>query len=100
MIKLSIVLCMRWMRSVWAEHQYVFAIHHDTDNVHLHMTVNRVHPDSYNAVYPDRDYFKLDYAMRELELRYGWTHDNGPYSVIDKRDRLKLPGQRLNPNFR
>jgi hypothetical protein len=45
-------------------HQYVFAIHHDTDNVHLHMTVNRVHPDSYNAVYPDRDYFKLDYAMR------------------------------------
>ncbi|WP_338322545.1 TraI/MobA(P) family conjugative relaxase [Pseudomonas savastanoi] len=64
------------------DHQYVFAIHHDTDNVHLHMTVNRVHPDSFNAVYPDRDYFRLDYAMRELELRYGLQHDNGPNVVV------------------
>ncbi|WP_331851961.1 TraI/MobA(P) family conjugative relaxase [Pseudomonas cerasi] len=65
------------------DHQYVFAIHHDTDCVHLHMTVNRVHPDSFNAVYPDRDYFKLDYAMRELELRFGWRHVNGPNKVVE-----------------
>ncbi len=82
-----------------AEHQYVFAIHHDTDNVHLHMTVNRVHPDSYNAVYPDRDYFKLDYAMRELELRYGWTHDNGPYSVIDKKGSPEIAWSAPKPKF-
>lgn len=68
-------------------HQYVFAIHHDTDNVHLHMTVNRVHPESFTAVYPDRDYFKLDYAMRELELRYGFKHDNGPNVVVHKNGK-------------
>ncbi|QCY09394.1 relaxase (plasmid) [Pseudomonas sp. MPC6] len=69
------------------DHQYVFAIHHDTDNVHLHMTVNRVHPESFNAVYPDRDYFRLDYAMRELELRYGWQHDNGPNTVVQENGK-------------
>lgn len=69
------------------DHQYVFAIHQDTDNVHLHMTVNRVHPDSFNAVYPDRDYFRLDYAMRELELRYGWQHDNGPNTVVQENGK-------------
>lgn len=63
-------------------HQHLFAIHRDTDNVHLHMTVNRVHPDSFLAVYPDRDYFKLDYAMRELEIKYGWKHDDGPFRVV------------------
>lgn len=81
------------------DHQYVFAIHHDTDNVHLHMTVNRVHPESYNAVYPDRDYFKLDYAMRELELRYGWTHDNGPYSVSEKNGTQEIGWSAPKPKF-
>ncbi len=68
-------------------HQHLFAIHRDTDNVHLHMTVNRVHPDSFLAVYPDRDYFKLDYAMRELEIRYGWKHDDGPFRVLQNGDQ-------------
>lgn len=62
-------------------HQYVFAIHRDTDNAHLHMAVNRVNPDTLKAVYPDRDFYKLDRAMRELELRFGFTHDNGPFAV-------------------
>jgi hypothetical protein len=66
------------------DHQYVFAIHRDTDNVHLHIAVNRVHPDTLKAVYPDRDFFKLDRAMRELELRFGWRHDKGPYAVYER----------------
>lgn len=43
--------------------------------------VNRVNPETYKAVYPDRDYFKLDKTMREMELRQGWSHDKGPYAV-------------------
>lgn len=67
-----------------AGHQYVFAIHRDTRNVHLHIAANRVNPASFRAVHPDRDYFKLDRAMRELELRYGWRHDSGPYAVFER----------------
>lgn len=67
-----------------AGHQYVFAIHRDTNNVHTHLAINRVHPVSFKAVYPSRDFYKLDRAMRELELRFGWQHDKGPFAVHDR----------------
>jgi len=76
------------LRAVGMEgHQYVFAVHRDTAHAHLHIAVNRVHPDTFAAVYPDRDYFKLDRAMRELELLHGWRHDKGPYAVFERNGR-------------
>jgi hypothetical protein len=66
------------------EHQYLAAVHRDTDNVHGHFMVNRVNPETYRAVYPDRDYYKLDKVMREVELAQGWSHDNGVYAVHDR----------------
>ncbi|MET3132799.1 hypothetical protein AAKU55_003079 [Oxalobacteraceae bacterium GrIS 1.11] len=65
-------------------HQYVFGVHRDTRYVHLHIAVNRVHPATFKATYPDRDFYKLDRAMRELELRFGWRHDKGPYTVFER----------------
>ncbi|AOJ87569.1 hypothetical protein WS87_13255 [Burkholderia sp. MSMB0856] len=65
-------------------HQYVFAVHRDTDNVHLHVVANRVSLDSGRAVHPGLGYLKLDRCMRELELRQGWQHDRGPYAVVDR----------------
>ncbi|KMM24101.1 hypothetical protein L540_08220 [Bordetella pseudohinzii] len=67
-----------------ADHQYLSAIHRDTDNTHVHIAVNRVHPETYRAVYPKQDFFVLDRAMRELELEYGWSHDPGPYAVVER----------------
>lgn len=81
-----------------SEHQYVFAIHRDTDNVHLHIAVNRVNPDSFVAVYPDRDYFKLDHAMRELELRFGWSHDKGPCGVFERNGKTVIDWSSKDPN--
>jgi hypothetical protein len=65
-------------------HQYVMAIHGDTANVHLHVAVNRVHPETYRAVSPFRDYIKLDRAMREIELEQGWAHDRGPTVATER----------------
>jgi len=80
-----------------ADHQYVFAVHRDTDNTHLHIAVNRVNPDTFTAVYPDRDYFKLDRAMRELELKYGWQHDNGPYAVFERNGHVVVDWASKDP---
>nr|WP_089341916.1 TraI/MobA(P) family conjugative relaxase [Burkholderia singularis] len=80
-----------------ADHQYVFAVHRDTDNTHLHIAVNRVNPDTFAAVYPERDYFKLDRAMRELELRYGWQHDNGPYAVFERNGHAVIDWASKDP---
>jgi len=62
-------------------HQFVYVIHRDTENVHVHIAVNRIHPETYKAVFPKQDYFKLHKAMRELELKYGFTRDNGLYKI-------------------
>lgn len=70
-----------------SEHQYLSAVHRDTDNVHGHFMVNRVHPETYKAVYPDRDYYKLDKVMREVELAQGWSHDKGVYSVHERNGK-------------
>jgi hypothetical protein len=69
-------------------HQHVYAIHRDTENVHMHIAVSRINPVSYKAVYPSRDFYKLDRAMRELELRFGWRHDKGPYAVFERDGRV------------
>lgn len=69
-------------------HQYLFAVHRDTDNAHLHMMVNRVHHETGKAVYPDRDFYKLDYAMRELEIAQGWQPDKGPNVTVERNGNI------------
>ena len=38
------------------EHQVVYAAHQDTENVHLHMVINRVHPDTVRVIKPNRGF--------------------------------------------
>ena len=78
-----------------SEHQYLAAVHRDTDNIHGHFMVNRIHPETYRAVYPDRDYYKLDKVMREVELAQGWSHDKGVYSIHERNGKRLLIGQRI-----
>lgn len=66
------------------QHQFVLAIHRDTDNSHVHVCTNRIHPETFKAQSISHDYFKLDKAMRELELKYGWLTDNGPFSIQEQ----------------
>lgn len=82
--------CREAMKAIGMQgHQFIAAVHRDTDNHHVHLMVNRVNPETYKAVYPDRDYYKLDRTMREIELNQGWKHDNGPFSVHE-RDGKKV----------
>lgn len=64
------------------DHQYIIAIHANTDNLHAHIEVNRVHPKTFRAFDPYRDYLTLHRAAREVEIRYGWHHDNGAFQVV------------------
>lgn len=82
-------------------HQYVYAIHRDTENAHVHMMINRVHPDTAKAVYPQNDFYKLDHCMRQVELAQGWAHDKGPYCVKDGaivRAEREVDNQPSRPN--
>ena len=69
----------------FADHQAAWATHRDTDNDHVHLVINRVHPEKLIAVQPPfkKDYFTLDRCMRELELEFGYARANGPYITLD-----------------
>lgn len=69
------------------EHQYVAAIHTDTNNIHCHIAVNRVHPVTYDTADDSFTRLKLQRACRELELKYDWTPTNGCY-VVDENKQI------------
>ena len=58
----------------------------ETGNDHLHVAVNRVHPETYRAAHLSKSYYALDRVMREIEMRQRWERDNGPYDVGYRED--------------
>jgi hypothetical protein len=60
-------------------HQYVTAIHQDTDNTHCHVAVNRVNPVTYKAANLWNDADALQKGCRFLERKYGFVQDNGSW---------------------
>ena len=43
----------------YAEHQRISVIHHDTDNVHIHVAINKIHPTTFALHNPGCDYETL-----------------------------------------
>ncbi len=85
--------CRYIMRELgFAEHQAAWAIHRNTDNDHVHLVINRVHPEKHIAISPPfkRDYFILDRCMRELEIEFGYGRANGPYITLDSAAGPKI----------
>ena len=60
-----------------AEHQRHCGVHINTENVHMHVAYNLIHPEKLTRVEPWRDYVARDKLCRELEKEYGLVVDNG-----------------------
>jgi len=72
------------------EHQRISALHTDTNNWHLHVAINKVHPGTYRNVEPYFDKLKMLEACRELEKEFGLLPDNG---VLANKSRPMNPAQ-------
>ncbi|WP_188130799.1 TraI/MobA(P) family conjugative relaxase [Paraburkholderia panacisoli] len=72
------------------EHQSLMAIHNDTDNLHCHIEVSRVHPDTYKSQHLPWMHRTLHRAAREIEIRNGWFHDDGLFVVQTRPDGKKI----------
>jgi len=57
-------------------HQRVSAVHHDTDSLHLHIAINKIHPTRYTIHNPYYDHPKLGQLCTELERQYRLQPDN------------------------
>lgn len=76
----------------YGEHQYVAGTHVNTDNFHMHIAFNKVHPETLKVKTPFQDFKRLDAAARALEKEYGLAVDRG---MSDRKSENTLsPGAR------
>ena len=70
----------------WKEHQAIYGLHKDTDNIHLHIAINRVHPETLKIVEKNRG-FDIELGHRAIALiehAQGWQREqNGRYQVLE-----------------
>ena len=60
----------------YEEHQRVSAVHHDTDNLHVHIVINKIHPARLTILEPYYDHKKLGELCAGLELEFDLERDN------------------------
>jgi hypothetical protein len=54
-----------------AEHQRMSAVHTDTEHLHVHVAINKIHPETLRYVEPYFDKLRLMEACTRLELQHG-----------------------------
>jgi Relaxase/Mobilisation nuclease domain/Large polyvalent protein-associated domain 7 len=57
-------------------HQRISAVHCDTENLHIHIAINKVHPVKHTIHNPFQDYKTLAKLCANLEQQYGLEVDN------------------------
>lgn len=67
------------------ECQAAWGLHNDTDCLHAHVVVNRIHPETYRAIDPAHGWTKneLEKACREIELIQGWPIEQSGKFIVD-----------------
>tara|TARA_R110000868_G_scaffold42448_1_gene143619 strand:+ start:270 stop:1121 length:852 start_codon:yes stop_codon:yes gene_type:complete len=61
----------------YGDHQRVAGTHINTDNFHMHIAFNKVHPETLKVVTPHRDFKTLTKVSRVMEKKYGLAIDPG-----------------------
>jgi hypothetical protein len=80
--------------------QSVYALHQNTDNMHLHICVNRVNPNTLRAINPAHGWTRrgMERAARRIEHTQGWQTENNTWSEINERGEAVNKPRPENPN--
>ena len=81
-------------------HQVIFGLHQDTDNIHLHLAINRVHPDTLKVEEVNKgfDLEAAHQAIARIEHVQGWQRErHGRYLVLDNGDLGREHGEPDTP---
>jgi hypothetical protein len=75
-----------------ADHQTIYALHSDTHNWHLHLAINRVHPETEALVTVNKGYdHKVAHrAIAKIELRQRWEPEARALYAPDSTGDIKL----------
>lgn len=72
--------------------QVFFGLHKNTENMHLHLSINRIDPDTYYAIQPADGWWKKanERVARQIEIRHGWEiEQSGRYEVLSQGDIIE-----------
>lgn len=58
------------------DHQRISVVHHDTDNLHVHIAINKIHPVRHTIHNPHNDHFVLGKLCDQAERKFGLQSDN------------------------
>ena len=75
-------------------HQYIAGLHDDTENMHLHIAVNRVHPDTCKVVKINKGFDKeaAQQSIAIIEKVQGWSVEtNARYRTNDRAELVIDP---------
>ncbi len=76
-----------------ADHQTIYALHHDTENYHLHIAVNRTHPETCKVIQPHKG-FDINAAhkiLAHIEQKQGWQSENSPrYTALENGEVARV----------
>jgi hypothetical protein len=70
--------------------QAVYSLHQNTDNLHLHICVNRIDPETYKAIDPAHGWTRngMEQAARRIEYAQGWQTEANTWSYVDEAGRI------------
>ena len=71
----------------FAGHQRISVVHDDTNHLHIHIAINKIHPKKLTIHNPYYDYKKAATLCEQIEQEYGLTQVNHK-TQIDKTDRV------------
>ena len=81
----------------YEDHQYMIVAHDDKWHFHIHIMVNKVHPETLRAPTRYNNWLALDAAARLLEAKYGWAHTPG-MTRWDEESKQAVPLSRPERN--
>lgn len=80
----------------YADHQRLSAVHIDTDHLHVHVAINKVHPTGFQNIEPYYDKIKLMETCERLEIEYGLERTNhGLTGQRNKKEREAMSKPKL-----
>jgi Relaxase/Mobilisation nuclease domain/Large polyvalent protein-associated domain 7 len=92
------------------DHQVIYGLHNDTDNLHLHLAINMVHPETEKVVFVRNDFYRAQEVAALLEHEQGWQSEPGGWYRVNQRgelvqvagpdERSKLSDHRSKPSDR
>ena len=77
------------------QHQALIVAHNDTEHLHIHLMVNRVHPEHGRAWHNSHDFARIERSLRQQERELGLREVPGRHFALVDQERMVGPSRAM-----